>query len=50
MTNQNRQSGKSASGKRNSKKRYVTYRRAPKKILFSRKRLRSLFVLLFSEV
>ena len=31
MTNQNRQSGKSASGKRNSKKRYVTYRRAPKK-------------------
>ncbi|MCM1114377.1 MAG: ribonuclease J [Clostridium sp.] len=31
MTNQNRQSNKNAGGKRNSNKRYVTYRRAPKK-------------------
>lgn len=29
MTNQNRQVGKSAQGKRNSKKRYVTYRKSP---------------------
>ena len=29
MTNQNRQTGKSAQGKRNSKKRYVTYRKSP---------------------
>lgn len=31
MTNQNRQSAKNAYGKRNSKKRYVTYRKAPHK-------------------
>lgn len=31
MTNQNRQSSKNAYGKRNSKKRYVTYRKAPNK-------------------
>ncbi|MDE6864187.1 MAG: ribonuclease J, partial [Eubacterium sp.] len=29
MTNQNRQVGKNAQGKRNSKKRYVTYRKSP---------------------
>ena len=29
MTNQNRQTGKSVQGKRNSKKRYVTYRKSP---------------------
>ncbi len=31
MTNNNRSDGKNAGGKRNSKKRYVTYRKAPKK-------------------
>ena len=31
MSNQNRQSDKSAYGKRNSKKRYVTYRKSPKR-------------------
>lgn len=31
MTNQNRQSDRNAGGKRNSKKRYVTYRKASKK-------------------
>lgn len=31
MTNQNRPSGKNAYGKRNSKKRYVTYRKSPNK-------------------
>lgn len=30
MPNQNRQSDKNAGGKRNSKKRYITYRRSPK--------------------
>ncbi len=29
MTNQNRQVGKNAQGKRNSKKHYVTYRKSP---------------------
>jgi len=31
MTNNNRSDGKNAGGKRNSKKRYVTYRKVPKK-------------------